>query len=347
MSQERLFSARLRDNLQLIAEDNKQGTGLLFKQMSQLEIWPDQSVSRIATLDERFITWWLDTVRPTYNRENAYPTSPLPVLYFLSRDVIGPLRVSFSLSVMKEAEELDAQVHFLARDGFSEYVASKILHNDTATKVNYIPLSVKLMRKAEENEAEKELLIQYLKQFGVDQPGKHIFVDIGFNGEILSRLAKLFPNLQTDMLTRFFVSKVSHQMKVERPEMVNTSGFLFDQTGANDDTLSSILNRVEIMRALEDTWGGLKTSTRQVTVQPDIIKPMNFVYKQSFEQRKRVIAMMGIRDAARIVSSQDMSNEVFLAQKPLFVKNFTDIFSVYSENDLLDVLCSPHEPTNY
>src|SRR3989344_1045281 len=313
-------------------------------------VYPSESLAAVREMDEQFIAeFWNDTVRRygrLSSRENS--SSALALLYFYSRDYVGPVRSLFSLSLAEEFQTQGAGIHFLARDGLPEYMAAKV-YRDSGIEYppfNYVPISVRLMRQSLQDTS-ADLVKTYLNGYGFSDQSTHVLVDIGFTGEIPDLLTKLYPG--KNFIVRFLISKGDGVINKARPVMASARGFLYDPSN-NDPIWERLLENVRVIRGLEDTWGGVLSSATQLYRSDNGGVSVNsHEYLDSYDVARRRIAMWGIRDSANIFVEalrNGQTVETLLGFKDTYFKKLQELLLNYSKTNIQFGLFVPHEPTN-
>lgn len=160
---------------------------------------------------------------------------------------------------------------FLARDGIAPYEVAKILQKKYPEKYGQVPLSLlyisrKVKGWAIENEQNKQLLIEYVKQEGLKLNEKCLFIDIGFMGSMIMSIKELLKNLTPDIQFGYLVSHTQ-----------NAHGFMANmKANKNEYKLESVQTAGgnTAVHWLEDTHQGVQNSpTKLFRDNMGIIRP--------------------------------------------------------------------------
>lgn len=155
---------------------------------------------------------------------------------------------------------------FLARDGIAPYEVAKILQKKYPEKYGQVPLSLlyisrKVKGWATENEQNKQLLIEYVKQEGLKLNEKCLFIDIGFMGSMIMSIKELLKNLIPDIQFGYLVSHTQ-----------NAHGFMANMNVKLESVQAAGGNTA--VHWLEDTHQGVQNSpTKLFRDNMGIIRP--------------------------------------------------------------------------
>ncbi len=191
--------------------------------------------------------------------------------YASSRIYYAPVVVEWVHSVLetskafqKDPSSQPHRVIFLARDGIPAYEIAKELIRKYPEKYADIPVSLlyisrKVKDWTNENEANKQMLIDYAKQEGVQKDDKCMVIDIGFFGSMIQPIKDAFQDLTEDIQFGYLVSHTQQAY-----------GFMGNLTEKLDSVIAAGQNPA--VHWLEDTHQGVKNSaTKLVQVNGKII----------------------------------------------------------------------------
>lgn len=346
-----------REKVLEFASTSPTGVGEVLENLFRSAMYPSKSLGMIKELDEKFLDkWFHDYAYIVHDKYKENSVSALFALYFFTRDIYMPLRILHMLSILKEVGPEDT-LHLMARDTLPELIfasqlkKTNILH---VPKMNYVTVSTRLLRQMDDSEKRPQL-IEFLKQFDFDKSGKHWIVDIGFSGETPHRLSLLYPG--TDFETRFLMSLADDQTVKQRPAMQKAKGYIFDkrEKGNRDDLVKRIIAEdVKNIRLMEDSFGGPKTSSTDITREDNgQLKTNASIYPSSFNQIRKEVALLAMRDASKIYIhslTNYMPVNYFLDRRNAFISNFKHflnyILNPEFDEKARDAMFVPHEPTN-
>lgn len=120
----------------------------------------------------------------------------------------GPVVLDFVTSLFDTAKEKNYKLVFLARDGLAPYAVAKILQEQHPEKYGpihtaYVYFSRKVVSSSQSQEG---LLAEYLKQQGIEENDRCIFVDVGFQGSMIGSIKKQLASLKLKMQFKYLVS---------------------------------------------------------------------------------------------------------------------------------------------
>ncbi|OGG21099.1 hypothetical protein A3D03_02585 [Candidatus Gottesmanbacteria bacterium RIFCSPHIGHO2_02_FULL_40_13] len=340
------------------ASTSPTGVGDVLENLFRSALYPSKGLGIISELDNRFFDKWFQDYMPIIQKkykENS--ASALFALYFFTRDFYMPLRILHILSILKEAGPEDT-LHLMARDALPELIFASHLKKTgivPVPKMNYVTVSNMLLRQMDDP-GKKPQLLEFLKQFDFYKPGKHWIIDIGFEGEIPHRLSQLYPG--TGFEVRFLLSKANDKIVKERPVMQNAKGYIYDKRERNnrDDMAKKIIaDDVRNIRLIEDTFGGVKTSSTNIfRSNRDQLKTNAILYPPSFNQMRKKVALLAMRDASKIyiqsLTNGTPVNWLLNRRIPLAsnFKHFLNFILIPVSDEAARVaMFVPHEPTNW
>lgn len=149
------------------------------------------------------------------------------------------------------------RVVFLARDGIAPYEVAKILQQKHPKKYSKVPLSLlyisrKVKDWATENETNKKLFIEYVKQEGLKFNEKCLFIDVGFLGSMIQPVKQMLKDLTPDIQFGYLVSHTQE-----------AHGFMANMEVKLESVKAAGNNAA--VRWLEDTHQGVKNSATKLT----------------------------------------------------------------------------------
>jgi hypothetical protein len=134
--------------------------------------------------------------------------------YARSQHFYAPVVLKWVDHLLKKAESENKKIVFLARDGTAPYklackllkdpVHSKKYPNMSEDKIALGYLSRKVINHCKSSEAGKQMLRNYIKQLGVNEGDKCLFVDIGFYGSMINDIRSMLP--KNDIQFEYLIS---------------------------------------------------------------------------------------------------------------------------------------------
>jgi hypothetical protein len=147
--------------------------------------------------------------------------------YIRSHMMYGPVALKWVDYLLQKANQEGKKIVFMARDGSAPYkIASELLHkyperypNMNKDQLIYGYFSRKIIDNSKKDEAGKALFLDYIKQLGVQEKDKCIFVDIGFSGSMVDPIKTMVAplNLETEFEFLFSLSNKAHGFVENEP----------------------------------------------------------------------------------------------------------------------------------
>lgn len=243
--------------------------------------------------------------------------------YSSSRKQYGPVVFEWVKSVLDTAKVEGRKVVFMARDGIAPYEVAKILKekdpNYKDVDISLVFLSRSIISTASENKEDKNLVHDYLiQECNMQKNDKCLFVDVGYQGSMISKIKKLTSCLNLNLKFEYLLS--------HNP---NIDGFLEDvktplksipinEAGNNlatywlEDTHQSNLESPKKLQRMEKNG-------KQVVI-PDIFvgsEPMTCKKTQPIDFLLKHFGLEAVMDYAkkRVSEEQNPSNENPVAWK--------------------------------